>query len=160
MNAYDDPHEPLVSELRTLFARIDPVPPVVTKAAKAALGWGRLDADLAELLADSALDEQAVAGARGVGAPARSVSFSAGELTIEIEIHADGAERMLLGQLTPRSGVTIEIQTADAAAVAVAESDALGRFRVKLRDGGPIRLRVRTQGPDSPALVETSWITI
>ena len=49
----DDPDDTLVSELREYFARVDPVPPLVTEAAKAALGWRRLDADLAELLSDS-----------------------------------------------------------------------------------------------------------
>ena len=44
-----------------LFAEVDPVPPLVIETAKASLGWRRLDADLAELLSDSALEEEAFA---------------------------------------------------------------------------------------------------
>jgi hypothetical protein len=69
MTDYPDPDDPLVAELRTLVARVDPVPPLVTQVAKAALGWRRLDADLAELLSDSALETEALALARGPGVP-------------------------------------------------------------------------------------------
>lgn len=152
-----DHDEFLVSDLRAFFARVDPVPALVTESAKAALGWRRLDADLAELLSDSALESDALAGVRGGSAPVRSVSFGAGELTIDVEIHADG---VLLGMLTPPSAATLEVQRADDDVVATAESDALGRFRMKLPTGGPIRLRLLPP-PASPASeVHTSWITI
>jgi hypothetical protein len=156
-----DPDGPLVTELRTLFARVDPVPPLVTQAGKAALGWRRLDADLAELLSDSALEEQALARARGAGAPVRSVLFSAGELTIDIEIHPDDDRRRLLGQLSPPTTASIEIQSADAAVAATASSDSMGRFRAQLPGGGAIRLRVVPGDTTSWASgIETSWITI
>jgi hypothetical protein len=55
-----DPDEMLMVELRGLFTDVDPVPPLVIETAKASLGWRRLDADLAELLSDSALEEAAM----------------------------------------------------------------------------------------------------
>ncbi len=140
---------------KAFFAEADAVPQLVSEAAKASLGWRRLDADLAELLSDSALQEEPFALTRG-GAPARAVTFSSGALTIDIEVHVDDHARMVLGQLAPPAAARIEVQTT-AEAVFSAEADRLGRFRVRLPDGGPIRLRV-LEGIGSP--VETSWITV
>jgi len=154
-----EPEELLMAELRIFFADVDPVPPLVIETAKASLGWRRLDADLAELLSDSALEEEPFALARGGHAPARAVTFSSTGLTIDIEVHVDDPERTLLGQLSPPSPATIEIQTMADEPLS-AEADRLGRFRVRLPAGGPIRLRVlAADGPGRPP-VETSWITV
>ena len=148
-----------MAELRAFFNEVDPVPPPVTETAKASLGWRRLDADLAELLSDAVLEEGRFALARGSGAPARAVTFSSTELTIDIEVHLDGPGRTLLGQLSPPARAMIEIQLRDEARLS-AQADRLGRFRIQLPAGGPVRLRVlRVGGRDSPP-VETSWITV
>lgn len=154
-----DPDELLTTELRAFVADVDPVPPLVIETAKASLGWRRLEADLAELLSDSALQEEPFALARGGGAPARAVTFSSTGLTIDIEVHVDDPARTLLGQLSPPAPATIEIQTIDDAPLS-AQADRLGRFRVRLSTGGPIRLRVLgADGPGGPP-VETSWINV
>ena len=155
----EDRDELLMAELRDFFAEVDPVPPLVTETAKASLGWRRLDADLAELLSDSALKEESFALARGTEAPARAVTFSSGELTIDIEVHVEDESRTLLGQLSPPAAASIEIQTMSDAAVS-AEADRLGRFRVRLPGGGAIRLRVSGASASAGAPVETSWITV
>jgi hypothetical protein len=153
-----DTNELLMEELRAFFAEVDPVPPLVIETAKASLGWRRLDADLAELLSDSALVEQPFALARSGEVPARAVTFSSDGLTIDIEVHADDRGRSLLGQLSPPAPATVEIHPLAQEPVSV-EADHLGRFRVRLLAGGTIRLRiVRVNGRDGP--VETSWITI
>jgi hypothetical protein len=154
-----DPNELLMAELRGFFAEVDPVPPLVTDLAKASLGWRRLDSDLAELLSDSVLVEEAFALARGTEAPARAVTFSSGELTIDIEVHAEDQARTLLGQLSPPAPATIEIETTSDAAFS-AEADRLGRFRVRLPTGGPVRLRVLSAAESAVPPVETSWITV
>jgi hypothetical protein len=159
MSEDQDPDELLMAELRAFFAEVDPVPSLVVETAKASLGWRRLDADLAELLSDSALEEAPFALARGGGAPARSVTFSSGELTIDIEVHVDDEGRTLLGQLSPPTPAAVEIHTMSEPPVA-AEADRLGRFRVRLGAGDTIRLRVvGADGPDGPP-IETSWITV
>jgi hypothetical protein len=160
MTDQDDPDEPLIAELRALVAEADPVPAVVSAAAKAALGWRRLDADLAELLSDSTLDAEQLALTRGAGAPVRSVSFSSGQLMIDIEVHVDGERRTLLGQLSPPSVATIEVQRADEDTTTTAASDSLGRFRAEVAAGQPIRLRVLNVAAGPAAAVETSWISI
>ena len=156
---HDDPDEALMADLRALFAAVDPVPPLVTETAKASLGWRRLDADLAELLSDSALEEERYALARGGEAPARAVTFSSGELTIDVEVHVDDPGRTLLGQLSPAAPATIEIQTMADGPVS-AQADRLGRFRVRLPSGGAIRLRVLAADRRAGPPVETSWITV
>lgn len=153
-----DPDERLIGELRAVFADIDPVPPLVIETAKASLGWRRLDADLAELLSDSALEEQPFALARGTETPARAVTFSSAELTIDVEVHVDDQARTLLGQLSPPAPATIEIETAAQAPPLSTAADRLGRFRIQLPGGGAIRLRVVVA--DQAQSVETSWITV
>jgi hypothetical protein len=159
MNQHDHEHEQLVDELRELFSKVDPVPPLVTQAAKATLAWRRLDAELAELLADPALDAESLALTRGARATMRSMSFSAGRLTIDVEIHSEGADRIARGQLSPPGRATIELQSADQAEQTTVESDNLGRFRTKLPATGSIRLRVASD-PAGANWVETSWIPL
>lgn len=159
MSDASDPDEPLMAELRQFFAEVDPLPPLVTETAKASLGWRRLDADLAELLSDSALEEEPFALARGGGAPVRAVTFGSGALTIDLEVHVDDQGRTLLGALSPPGPAKLEIQTTADAPLS-AETDQLGRFRVRLPAGGPIRLRVLGGEGRSGPPVETSWITV
>ncbi len=87
MNEREEQDEAVIEQLRTALSA-DAVPASVTDFAKAALTWRRVDAELAELLSDSAVDTEP-ALARG-GAVVRSVSFSAGETIIELEVHPDG----------------------------------------------------------------------
>lgn len=162
MTGHDDPDELLIAELRALVTEVDPVPALVSEAAKAALGWRRLDADLAELLSDSTVDAERMALTRGAGAPVRSVSFSSGQLTIDIDVQVDaGGERCtLLGQLSPPAAATIEVQRSDDDTTTTATSDSLGRFRVEVMAGRSIRLRVLSADAGPAAAVETSWISI
>jgi hypothetical protein len=154
-----DPDELLTSELRAFFAEVDPVPLLVSETAKASLGWRRLDADLAELLNDSALEEEPFALTRGAAAQVRAVTFSSSELTIDIEVHVDDPSRTLLGQLSPPTAATIEIQTTGDEQFSV-EADSLGRFRARLPIGGSLRLRVLHPTGHATPPVETSWITV
>jgi hypothetical protein len=150
-------HEDLLAELRLLANDLDPVPPEVTAFADAALGWRRIDAELAELLSDSLLESRAVALTRSSVARARSVSFATSDLQIDVEIRDEDSGIVILGQLAPPAAASIDVQRGDTSIVATVEADALGRFRIELGEGGRIRLRFRrvSQPP-----VETSWITI
>ena len=159
MSTRPDPDAELMEALRAVLKRVDPVPPEVDEFARAALGWRRLDADLAELLADSALESER-ALTRSGGAAVRSVTFRASDLTIDVEVAAAGDGRTVLGQLAPPSaGATVDVQAADGSLLATAESDALGRFRLVLPTGGRVRLRVLRRDPSS-APIETSWLSL
>jgi hypothetical protein len=128
----------------------------VTAYAKAALGWRRLDAELAELLSDSALDSDRLAATRS-GTTARALSFRSSDLEIDVEIQDAEPGALLLGQLAPPSRATIDVERHDGGAAATVTADELGRFRIELTEGGRVRLRVRRESrPD----VETSWISV
>jgi hypothetical protein len=163
MSTDDEPFDPLLEDLRALFAKDDPVPALVLETAKASLGWRRLDADLAEFLSDSALVESGeVALARGE--QTRSVTLAAGRFMIDLEIDVEGEERRMLGQLSPAAPVTIELQVPDSDADPVALTiDDLGRFRTTLPSAPAIRLRIGVRSPTDPnqlSFTETSWIPL
>ena len=148
-----EPDDELFEELRSVLRRTDPVPAEVTDFAKAALGWRRLDTELAELLEDSVLDE-AAALTRGGGG--RLLTFRSEDVTIDVEIQ-DG---QLLGQLAPPpAAATVELQAEDGTVIASAETDGLGRFRLELGGEGRFRLRVVRRDP-AGAPVETSWFSL
>jgi hypothetical protein len=155
MDEPEEQDEALIEQLR--IAMSAEVPPThVTENAKAALTWLRVDAELAELLSDSALEAEP-ALARGT-AVVRSVSFSAGETIVELEVHPDGDRRTLLGQLSPAAQRPIVIQHADAKESATVVTDELGRFRITLDQGGTVRLRIADD--DADTAIETAWIPI
>jgi hypothetical protein len=152
----DDPNERLLAELRRLAGEVDAVPDEVMGYARAALGWRRIDAELAELLSDSRFDP-APATTRSDGGELRALTFRASELEIALEI-SKGLPIVLLGQLVPPAVATIEVQRDDGTSVATTETDSLGRFRLELPDRLRIRLLVR---PDPPArAIETSWLDL
>ena len=158
-----DERDPLIDDLRALFTRDDPMPALVVEAGTASLGWRRLDAELAELLSDSALEEAGViAHARGQTASLRSVTFAAGPLTIDIEIQGDERERRILGQLSPAVAATVELQLSDPGlAPTTTNTDALGRFRASLpaTAAAATALRLRVDVPGS-GQIETSWVPL
>jgi hypothetical protein len=160
MSEDSEKDEALMAELRTFFAQVDPAPEQVSEFGKAALGWRHLDADLAELLSDSVLEEKTFELARGTGTGARSLTFTATELTIDVEIHQDDGQRTLLGQLSPPpAAATIEVERMDDELLS-ADTDQLGRFRVSFPAGGQIRLRVVDRDRGSRVVVVTSWVAV
>jgi hypothetical protein len=152
----DEHDDPLLRKLRELAREVDPVPDDVSSYAKAALGWRRIDAELAELLSDSATETEAAALTRAGRSEARFLRFAAGEISIAVEIRERDGGLTILGQLAPPLSASIEIQRDDATVAATAETDELGRFRIELPEGGRIRLRVASSDPAH--MLETSWI--
>jgi hypothetical protein len=147
----------MLGELRLLVGDVDPVPAEVTAFARDALGWRRVDAELAELLADSALEPESVAATRSGLARARSVTFKASDLEIDLEVQHRDPGVLILGQLAPAEPGEIEVQRDDSSVARTVDADELGRFRIELAEGGRIRLRV---GRESRPPIETSWITV
>ena len=147
--------DPLLGELRKLAREVDAIPDEVTAYARAALGWRRVDAELAELLSDSRL-ETGLATTRSAEGAIRSVVFRTAELEIAVEIHQAGAGVRIMGQIAPAGTATVEAQRDDGTVTASAEADALGRFLIDLDRGGRLRLNVRLDPPARP--IETSWL--
>jgi hypothetical protein len=162
MSGHPDPDDELMGELRELLGLTDPVPAEVTDFARAALGWRRLDADLAELLEDSALEAGSAALTRSGGTGSRWLTFRADDASIEIEIElgAESGAHAMRGQIEPAPGAaSVELQRFEGGTAAAVEADALGRFRLTLDTGGRFRLRLFRRDPPGPP-VETSWFTV
>jgi hypothetical protein len=154
----DEPDDTeLEEQLRQVAARLEPVPPELIRTAVHAYTWRTIDAELAELVFDSAVDHDEAALVRGPQ-EARLLSFRSSGLTIDVEVMGTGSQRTLIGQLVPPQGAAIEIRHADE--VAALDADELGRFSAGPLRAGPIRLRCSTEAQTGGHRVVTDWISI
>lgn len=149
-----DPNDSLLSELRAAATRLDPVPEESVLAARSALAWRTMDAELAELSADSAVADEPLAGVRGGNSP-RLLSFDATLMSVELEVTAIGRTRRLLGQLLPPQAGHLEVHH-EKGTITVA-ADELGRFRADGLVPGPTRVRWWGAGEASGSPVDTEW---
>ena len=146
----DDPRlddDQLLALLGEVLDDMDPVPADALAAARAA-NLLRLDGELAELVFDSLLDDRAVGVRDATAGDVRSLTFTAGGRTIEVDL----TDADVVGRITPAEAVELElVQPSGRTPIAV---DELGRFRVGLAPG-PVRLQL--SGGAAPAA--TPWIT-
>jgi hypothetical protein len=149
--------ERLRRELAALIARLDPVPPEVLRDARAAWELRSLDAQLAAIANDSLLDRQ-LGGVRAAEG-ARSLTFQAPGLTVEVEVTVVGDRRRLIGQLAPPGRATVTVRHGGGAVVV--EADELGRFRADDLPAGPASLRCEPVGDGvGGGPVMTCWVVI
>lgn len=146
--AHHDEHE-TPRELRGLATRMDPVPAHVLTMAKESLAWRDTDAALAQLVQQAQL-----AGVRGDDLP-DLFTFTAGELTIEVEVTVAAATATLTGQLVPPQRARIRVDHTDGPTWV--ESDPLGRFTAPGIARGHLRLCCY---PEQEGPVLTSWTLI
>jgi hypothetical protein len=139
----------LMAALAEAVAEADEVTDRRREAARAAFSWRSVDAELMELLHDSALE--AGAAVRGPGDPGRLLSFGGGSLTIELEVGA-GA---VTGQVLPAQAAAVALQRTGAEDRTVA-ADGAGFFRIEEVGSGPVRFVVTT----SEATLTTAWVTL
>ena len=148
----------LLAELRHVVTQVDPVPDHVRIAARAAIEWRTLEAELAALIHDSALDGPAMA-VRGAATGPRTLTFEAGDLTIEVEAEADDGTLCLVGQLVPPQAADVTVRHGEE--LVAVRADDLGRFAARGIAPGPVRLRCRLDGASGAGrLVETEWLTV
>ena len=150
-----DPDDVLLDELRALAMDDDPVPRRVLAAARGSFTWRTIDAELAALVYDSALDAESLTTVRSEDT-VRLLTFETFELVIELEVTIAGERRRLLGQLVPPGPGLVEIRHAGGALEL--ETDALGRFSAEGIEHGPVSLRCRRE--QGGGAVETEWVTI
>lgn len=143
----------LEQELRMAAGLLDPVPPGLVEQAVAGFTWRTVDAELAELVYDSAADREP-AGVRGGDQP-RLLTFRTDRLSIEVELAgAGGGPAELVGQLIPAQPAEVELQ--QAGQQLPVSTDQLGRFTVTPPASGPLRLHCR---PPAGRPVVTDWFT-
>lgn len=150
VEASDWSEEQLLAELGTTLDELDPVPAVATEFARAAFTWRSIDAELAELVFDSADDQ--LAGVRSAGG-GRQMTFRAPGLEIEVVVMAEGARR-LVGQLVPPQAAEIELLYQSE--VRSATSDSLGRFTFLDVPVGPVSIRCTVEG----TTIQTDWMIV
>lgn len=149
-----DLEDPLIGEVRSFFAKHDPVPREVELAARAAFELRHIDRQIAKLLRDSALiDGLELAGVRGSGA--RSLTFACGESFIEIDIESRGPHLRVSGYVMPAAPGRITIERGDDSHEL--ELDSHGRFSASTSAVGLVRFGVEQAG--RPAFF-TEWIAV
>ncbi len=136
----------LEEELRQAAAILDPVPAALRGLAVEAFALHDLEARVAGLAFDSLVDGIPV---RGEEDPPRMLTFRTDEVTVDVEVTADG----LIGQLLPPGPARVEVLTGPRAHARLAADD-LGRFTGAAPPPGPFALRVHT-GED---VVVTEWL--
>jgi hypothetical protein len=153
MNEHTPSDDELDARLSRIAARTDPVPELLLTAARDAFGLRELDARVADLVRDSAIDMPADA-VRGPGP--RMLTFQSGNIAVECEITAHVSRRDIWGQLVGCEASLMDAQVAGEEAVTVSVR-ADGCFGVRDLPAGPVRLRC--QLADGTTLV-TSWAVI
>lgn len=148
----DQVNQELFAQLGRIVADIDPVPDIVYAAGRAALELRRVDAELAELVRDSAVDTESPLTVRGE-LNVRLLSFEAAELDIELQVMPQAGRRSLLGQVV---GAVADVRLETSEGLVSAELDEHGRFQVDDIPAGWIRLHVNA-GATSYA---TNWVSI
>jgi hypothetical protein len=142
----------LVHTLRSVLAESDPVPDVLLDAARAAFTWRTVDAELAELTADTALAGALVRGGDGP----RVLTFALSRATLLVEVIREGAVRQLLGQLLLRGAQATGLRLQRPGGELPVEVDELGHFRLDEVPPGPARFALRLD--DRPAV--TAWVAL
>lgn len=149
---HDD--EQLLADLHDALRDEYAVPARFLEIGKAAFTWHDVDAELAELVHDSAVPDAnaALAGTRAGATAVRSLSFSVGPTTIEVELTPDA----LRGQVVPPRSGEIDVQHRDDGSRTVPVDDD-GWFVVHPCPTGFVRLRLRRED-DQPVI--TVWTTL
>ncbi|MQA35465.1 hypothetical protein [Modestobacter roseus] len=151
MPEHDDAaDERLLHDLARVARDRDPVPTDLLEFARQSLTWRTVDAELAELTADSHEVARAV---RTAGDDVRLLTFSAGDLRLDVEVLAEGATRRLVGELSPAQPARVVLEHTDG--TLTEDTDELGRF---LLDGVPVGLvRLRCTPEGGPGFI-TPWL--
>jgi hypothetical protein len=135
----------LLARLRNAANELDPVPEHVLAAARAAITTRRLDEELAELIADSALVDGAV---RAAGSEVRLLSFEAADVSLELQVEYRGDEVSVRGLVTGTAGEAVVEVAGTRHAVPIDD----GWFAVTGLPRGATRVSV-------PGVV-TSWVRL
>jgi hypothetical protein len=156
----NSPHDnDLLAALAAAIAAAQPMPASIVELGRAAWDARALDAEFAELVGDSLMDEELAEGyaIRGGGSQPRMLSFAAGDVAIELELGpAAGGAQHIVGQLLPPGPAAIVLEREDGSTEHV-EADEDGRFELAGATPGPARLQV-LRTPDGP--LTSAWFRL
>lgn len=148
------PEDALELQLRAAAGVHDPVPALVTAAAKAAFELRDLDTQLATLVADSWADAELVA-TRDHSSTVRMLTFAGEGGSIEVDVERDEASGTcrLHGFVTDAVGDLLVERSDGSITTPVVD----GQFDVDGLVGGPVRLSVSTA---DGRRVATDWFSL
>lgn len=149
------PEARLLEEAIAVLRAAEPVPASVVAAGKAAFGWRSVVAAVADLVFDSAVDDDDLARVRA-GISERHLRFRGRAVTAELSVIDDG--RRLAGRLElPVPGWVLLRHPGQADLSAAVDS--LGQFLFEGVPRGAVSVRAV---PDDPELdgFQTEWVTI
>jgi hypothetical protein len=146
--------EALERRLRETAAVADPVPELVQEAARSVFALRTLDAELADLVHDSDLEEAGALLMRGEGELARTLTFEHGAVVVDVQVteEPDGFALLVLA-----SGATGSVVAEHSGGRVTAELDGAGRARLEGLPAGPVRLLLTAGSGDA---VVTSWVSL
>jgi hypothetical protein len=143
----------LMAALEQALRTARDVPHHFVTMAKDLYAWHNLDAELAELTYDSALEASpALTLTRAEPAPLRSFTFAGAQLTIELEV----TQEKLVGQIIPPQSGQVELQLTSGPGRA-APIDEVGRFVIRPIPTRSFRLLCQTA---DGARVLTDWVAL
>jgi hypothetical protein len=150
----DSTDDPLLVRLRHIVEQLDPVPELTSQLARSAFSLRSLDSELAELVNDSALHDEQLAGVRGDW-DVRMLYYEAADFGVELQVTGADQRRSVLGQVVRGSATDVQVETM--AGVEAVEIDDVGRFRIGGLPPGPFRIRL--SGP-SRRPITTDWVAL
>jgi hypothetical protein len=150
----DTQDDELIARLRGLAQQADPPPELVLESARAAFLMRRIDAELAELVLDSAIDAGPVLVRGAEDEVVRMLSFETDTVSIEVQVTEADGTRSLLGLVSGAAG-PVEVETAHGRSSV--PLDELGRFVVTDVPPGTVRLHL---SGDNGTPVTTSWVSL
>lgn len=151
-NTWWDDDDALLAALEGALHPAELLPDTVTRTALACYTWHDIDAELATLTYDSALDDSELTKTRAEAAILRALTFEANDVTFELEARPDG----LAGLLVAPRGSELELQLSKGGTVTVS-TNRHGYFKVSPCPTEPFRLRCLL--PDHRT-VSTALITL
>lgn len=140
----------LMDTLSRIAAQVDPVPQTVIDNGRAALLTRGLDAELAELLLDSAAESALV---RGDQDQMRLLSFYVHDISVEVQVEYEDDEVSLRGLVDGATGV-VDLELGDGHRELSVDAD--GGFTTRLPRGAA-RFWLRTRGG---RVVRTRWVLL
>lgn len=136
-----------------LLAVDEPLPAALLTTAQDLYVWRAFDAELLELLVDSAHDELATVRDERLQ---RFMAFGSDERGVHFECTADDDGFTLVGLVVPAGGYVVRADRPNSDIVV--ETDDLGAFRLTRLDAGSTRLTIR--GIEGDSLMTTPWFML
>lgn len=153
MTSIDRGDQQWLLHMGSVAGAIDPPPPLLLELGRAAFSLRRVDAELIELVDDSA-DE--LVGVRGATSQERLLSFEGRAVSLDLQVTVEAGHVRLIGQVVPvpAGGAVVHVESPDRP-VASTDVDTVGGFAIDEVPEGLLRLRIERGGE---VAVTTAWI--